>query len=406
MKNINPIYIYIFIITLPIIDLLTTFTIELPLSFGAIVRSLFLVIMFVWLLWESSHLNRMVFTLVILPFALLLASFGLHWMTKDPFLWMEELQFYMKTAYYVTIVLFVYLYREIQDIDIRSLLRVMQIAALITASSYWIAIGTGTSFMSYPYDKSGFSGWFFAANELSTIVLILLTFTFVAFFYKQTWFSFVVVIATLSLTPMIGTKTAFFGSAIIIVTIIAGSVLTLQRKKIFPSLILGLIFLISLPNTPALENTNLVQVETNQINESIENTATMNTLLSSRDMYLEETQRAYIASSLTNKLFGLGYAGSYDLHPKTIEMDFYDLFFSFGIIGTIILLYPLVIVTLRSIRNIQMTTTYLLLFSTYILCLGIAFYVGHVIFAPAVMSYIGIILLTLNLNKREEKLND
>ena len=53
----------------------------------------------------------------------------------------------------------------------------------------------------------------------------------------------------------------------------------------------------------------------------------------------------------------MGYAGNYSDQPKMIEMDFYDLFYSLGIIGFIIYIFPFlfifVIVGVFSLKNIK-----------------------------------------------------
>lgn len=406
MKNIQNYYLYIFIISLPIIDIVTTFTMQLPLSFGAVIRPLLMLLIIFWLLREGMRISIRRFSLIIFPFIFLIFSYIFQLTTKEPFFLIEELQFYMKTAYYVAIILFVYVYQKTSSLQMNGLLLSTQIAATITATSYWIAIGTGTSLMSYPYDKSGYSGWFFAANELSVIILILLAFTCVAYFYNQTLFSIIAFSLILSMTPMVGTKTAFFGAFIIVISAIIGGLFTIKPRRMLPMIVPVVFFIVLLPNTPAMYNTNLFQSEPNQVDEPIENTSTMNHMLSSRDVYFEDTKSEYIASPSVNKLVGLGYAGRYESHPKTIEMDFYDLFFSFGMIGTIILLYPLVLVTWQVIRSFQIKVPYMLLVGSYLLCLGVAFYVGHVIFAPAVISYVGILLLALKISSREVVKNE
>lgn len=49
----------------------------------------------------------------------------------------------------------------------------------------------------------------------------------------------------------------------------------------------------------------------------------------------------YKDAPLSQKLFGMGYAGNYTDKIKLIEMDFHDLFFAFGIVGFLIYLIPL-----------------------------------------------------------------
>src|SRR5699024_434843 len=74
---------------------------------------------------------------------------------------------------------------------------------------------------------------------------------------------------------------------------------------------------------------------------AVQNSTFMTKLLSSRDIYLQTTKEDFIQAEGLRKAFGLGYAGNYTSDPKIIEMDFFDMFFSYGVIGTLLLLIPL-----------------------------------------------------------------
>ena len=122
-------------------------------------------------------------------------------------------------------------------------------------------------------------------------------------------------------------------------------------------------------------------------------------ILSSRNHYFENTYSDYVHSGFLQKLFGLGYAGFYESSPKLIEMDFFDLFFSFGIIGFIVFFLPVLYMFFIVLRKLLIhwktffrLENLLLLLST---CLGfgIAFFAGHVLSAPAVSIYMAIILV-------------
>ena len=52
---------------------------------------------------------------------------------------------------------------------------------------------------------------------------------------------------------------------------------------------------------------------------------------------------------MKQKLFGMGYASNYSDQPKTIEIDYLDLFFSTGILGSILYFLPLLYFAIRSI---------------------------------------------------------
>ena len=152
------------------------------------------------------------------------------------------------------------------------------------------------------------------------------------------------------------------------------------------------------------ENTN------NKQHETINKKQVENLLLSSRELFLEKQKNDFIKAPISQKLFGMGYAGNYTDEPKMVEMDFYDLLFSFGIIGTLILLIPLLYFGIKIIifafLNIKIVFNlkYSMYATSLLLAFGIAFTAGHVLTAPAVSIYIAAILgfLTINFQKRDQ----
>ena len=83
---------------------------------------------------------------------------------------------------------------------------------------------------------------------------------------------------------------------------------------------------------PDLSNEDVIQIENDQEKDPFLQSPLLKILLSSRNVYFEQVYTDYVHSSMWHKFFGLGYAGIYEHSPKLVEMDFFDLFFSFGII--------------------------------------------------------------------------
>ncbi|MDD1369270.1 O-antigen ligase family protein, partial [Bacillus sp. MHSD17] len=109
----------------------------------------------------------------------------------------------------------------------------------------------------------------------------------------------------------------------------------------------------------------------------------------------------YKEAPLSQKLFGMGYAGNYTTNMKLVEMDFYDLFFAFGIVGFLMYVLPLLYfgikIFIRLITNFRklFSVKHTLLASTLVLSLGIGFMSGHVLTAPAVSIFFVVILAYL-----------
>jgi hypothetical protein len=97
----------------------------------------------------------------------------------------------------------------------------------------------------------------------------------------------------------------------------------------------------------------------------------------------------------------MGYAGNYTVKIKLIEMDFHDIFFAFGIIGSLIYFLPFLYFGIKLLLSIItnfkkiLTVKYMLLASTIVLSLGIAFMSGHVLTAPSVSIFFVVILAYL-----------
>jgi O-antigen ligase like membrane protein len=124
-------------------------------------------------------------------------------------------------------------------------------------------------------------------------------------------------------------------------------------------------------------------------------------ILSGRNEYLALQQNYFAQSPWMQKLFGMGYGGNYPKTPKLIEMDFHDLFFSFGIVGFFVYIAPLIYVLVhigcRLFRNIHtfIDLEFILISSGIALELGIALTAGHVLTAPAVSIYLAVLIAYL-----------
>lgn len=365
-------WIYFIIICLPILDIVTGFTADAVISLGIIIRMLAIVVAVVFFLREKQPI----------PFYIVMFSititFGLNFALKENFHFMNEAQFLFKTIYTVLILWIVVKINVNRIISSQAAV----IASAIIGVTYWIAIWTNTSNSSYTYENTGDAGWFFAANELGVIVLILLAITIYQFHETKKVSALIVYSLLLTVVPMIGTKTALYGAILLI-----GAYLLLHIKSIRLSFLVAttVLVLFLLPTGAESNPETVIEIDTQAT-----------TLLSSRDIYLADTNADFRDAHITRKLFGLGYAGDYEGAPKTIEMDFYDLFYSYGIIGTIsfVILFSYLISHIFTWNG----RYYLFLIA---LISGIAFTAGHILFAPSVMSYLAISLLLLKTYKKE-----
>lgn len=392
----NHTILFYIIILLPIIDILTAFTQDTPLSVGAFVRMLLMAGLALYLFRYFTVERPFYLLLGGLAYAAIGITFFLQLVSKEPFYMMEEIQFAFKTAYYVTMLCTILALAK-KNIEQTVLLRATTIATLIIGFSYWLALLTKTNIASYAYVKTGYAGWFFSANELSVILLLLLGITLTNLAKTKQFSVLLAVILLVSMLPMIGTKTAFFGGTLLLVLYIGYLLISRRQRTDVTFLAMTLLYIVLLPWTPIMANSTPVQGEAEEV--KVEENSNQAQLLSSRDVYLANAQQDFKEAPLSQKVFGMGYGGNYTKAAKTIEMDFYDLFFSYGIFGALCLLLPLLFV-IKTVWSLSWHFSYILPVITLGLCLGIAFVAGHVLFAPAVMSYIAILAVYAALEGR------
>ncbi|WP_213397348.1 O-antigen ligase family protein [Virgibacillus pantothenticus] len=411
-------FILVFIVIQPIMDILTTFTLSFPISVGSLLRTLFMSVLFITLFICFSHKNKKKnFTLMIMAFSGVLVSFIINLLLKSHFNWIWELNFYLKVSYFLVIIFAVLYVNERNCVSTRTLYTATTITSYIVGCTYWMAVLTNTSINSYRYDTSGYSGWFFSANELSAITLILFGVMSIQLIQKKQlahWFAYIII---LSMLPMIGTKTAFIGG-LVLISITIAYILWKLRLKIWRDwhaiafIMIIFLFACFIPYTSIGNNSppeNHVSPTQNELkaNSELEALSTYELLsqkiLSSRDIYFAEIKKDYLHAHILRKIFGLGYAGDYQNEPKLIEMDFFDLFFSLGIIGSLFAMLPLIFLVKHLIfKKPYFEIKYLLLFTIVGLSVGIAFLAGHVLFAPSAMTYLSIPLMLIGGHKNEQ----
>ena len=124
-------------------------------------------------------------------------------------------------------------------------------------------------------------------------------------------------------------------------------------------------------------------------------------IFSSRLSFLHKKATIYGNSSTYEKIFGIGYINN-NKTTKLIEMDYFDIFYSHGIVG-FILFFGLVLPVLYKILITSHKFNYerCMLIVSFILVVFLAFFTGHIITAPSVSIIACIIILYLD--KRNKK---
>lgn len=451
MKNRFAYFLLLFIALQPVLDLLTSLFIQvlhMSATVGIVVRLgvMLLALGYVFLHRKEPYMKKWVMYTFILG-ATLTAGLVNNLLIKQPISIGAEIKFIAKCIYPV-IMLFAYIlvFKMLKDkqYTYHKTLLYFLYASLFIGIVMFISIVTNTDFQSYDYSKIGSSGWFYAANELSAILAIIFPIVVLYANHKTTSFKkayyWIPVVLAIYASIVVGTKVGY-GAVILTlgVAVFFSFVEYIMKRKTegrgHVQLLNGLISVVMLgglivitPFTPIAKNIG-IHLDIYQAREEATDTPDkpqknkkpkeetddkltsdeVNSLIySDRDKFLAMHKQYFNEAPTSQKLLGMGYASNYEKTPKMVEMDFHDLFFSFGIIGSIVYLFPFVYFGIRLLIRVFMnfktiwTVKYMMLASTLALALGIAFTAGHVLTAPAVSIFFVVILAYLVVDLQAE----
>ncbi|KIL76423.1 O-antigen ligase family protein [Bacillus badius] len=445
----------IFLVLQPVIDVMTTASLmifNLNLTVGVIVRVLYMAIILLLMLklaFSSRLAKKYIFYLVGLAVVIGI-NIAVNMNLKDPYFLFKELKFYNKVIYFPILFLgFNLLYLQLKKNRVPFMEKTTTYflySSLIISAVFIVSFLTGTSLSNYSHTKIGFTGWFFAGNEIGAIMAIILPITAVYAIEKTEslktshyWIPFIL----LSISMLfLGTKVGYGGIVIVLAAACISLLiiyLTKERtKKTRANMLIALLLLaalaVSTPFTPVFNNMyahlGLLNIdlskekpskevpedseeEPEEVKEEpkITEEQFQNLVFSSREKYLADFKQDFADAPVLQKMFGMGFAGNYDMpepgkEPKMIEMDFYDLFFSLGIIGFLYLIAPMLYYAVRFIiyfvTQIKETFNipYIMYGVGFILAAGIGATAGHVFTAPAVSIYVAAIMSVLMVDSR------
>ena len=327
---------------------------------------------------------------------------------KDSSLFVE-IQNLVKTFYFPVLLLTLY--------SIKDEFRISKLTLFTTLFMYLLLIFVptlfGIGFKTYEITKAGTLGFYNSANEISGIISILTPIVFLIFKddnnpIKKTIYTLIFLVVIL----MMGTKTPLLSLGITVgVTFIYLWTKSIKRKDYKPILysFIGLVIAIGLlivviPKTNFYKNieTHLNYLKLDSVFDVFEDEELVDHFIfSSRLKFLKNKARIYSNSSTYEKLFGIGYINN-NKTTKMIEMDYFDIFYSHGIIG-FILFFSIVLPIIYKLLVDYQKRNYerFMLMTSFVLIIFLSFFTGHIITAPSV-SLISVILI-LYLGKRQKR---
>jgi hypothetical protein len=364
-----------------------------------------------------------------------LTVLGINLLEKENFNFIKEAVFIAKTIYPVQIFLVFYIIINEYNVKKETVIKYLGANAIIMSLLILIPQLMGTSKEAYRMGYEGTTGWFNAANETGAIFSFLLVIIiWLANKNKNNWLYLIGIPLVVFSSYLIGTKVALGATLALLLM----SILYLafrERKKSFKIItVLAISFVmlvVSLNSAPAVVNLERVDegikirqnnyeekeklftkeqiVQLDELERLKEKSVPIITkVLSSRDIYVLQNFEYFQDASLIRKIVGMGFAAEYGEKPKVTEMDFFDFFFAYGILGSGIVL----ILFIKKIRDwlrvekeqISEDKNMFIILIGVLMLLAIAFVAGHVFFAPSVSFYLAIgIVLLIKKKKRDSR---
>ena len=413
---------YIIFLLFPLINLLTGLMTrygDFPLTIGVIVRIALLVflVMYVFFLSKSKYKK-----LTIIYFSILAVFAITYILTKPEYFTLRalynEANLMFKFMYFPILILGMLNLCDEYGFDTKKWQKIFLIGLIFYIIFILLPVILQSSFNSYVREKYGLVGWFYAANEVGPILLMLYPATFSLLEKHKIWFLIISFISILTILA-IATKVATIGLGMVIIIYAILYILFKRKKVINKAFLLIIILIYSILYSPFGDKlyANIEEYNSKNEKQPIVETVPPNTtiqpnpqqppkpeesflsqLLSNRDIKVKEMNKEYMEANVVDKLFGIGFYDAEKQEIKIAEMDFFDIFYHYGLIGFLILCFPYLFLLYSLIKSVKsksykwnLNLSYAILI--FLLILGIGFFAGHIISAPAVSSFLTIYYL-------------
>ncbi|MGG0727642.1 O-antigen ligase family protein [Bacillus paramycoides] len=410
-------FLLFFIILQPVLDLLTSLSIILLKSnatVGIVVRFLIMAVGGIYILIQAKEKENRKFLIYLILLAVVLGiGFINNALVKNPIVLGEEVKFVAKALYiYIMLGSYILALKSLKKkVNISDKVRNSIVySTLIINAVMVISISTSTDFGSYEWMKVGSRGWFYAGNELGSILAIIFPIVVLYSIQKTKsvkhvlyWIPSLLMIYSLI---QVGTKVGMGSIGATLAAVIGIIVLQLlfdrknpNKKSLVLNAFIAVVLLAGVAGTfkmtPLAQNmgihTNYLSEQNvaqqgqkeEEIKEKIKKEEKQhkvekpeekakieaevkkelekeqkkenqeNLIFSGRQVYEERHKQFFKEAPMSQKLLGMGYAGNFKYNeqkqpdPKLIEMDFHDWFYDFGIIGFALLMIPFIYYGLR-----------------------------------------------------------
>ncbi len=402
----------IFILFQPVLDLITGICLHefsFNLTLGIIVRMLFLLFIAYTSVFIYKRKLSLIYYFIFSLYSIIYLINILIFKGNNLF---GELQGLLRVFYFPSILISLY--------DLKDEVKISNSTLFATLSLYlvfiFIPIILNTGFKSYQITKSGTLGYYNSANEISGIISILTPIIFIMFNSKShALFKTLYTLLYLIVILTVGTKTPLLSLLITIamtfIWIMIKSYKDKKYKRILASfliIVVGIVgLIIVIPKTNFYKNikVHLDFLKVKDVTDIIDNGNLIDHFIfSQRVTFLTDRKDIYNNSSLSEKLFGIGYYHD-EKKAKLVEMDYFDIYLNHGIIGFIIFMgtYLYVLINLTNKKRKLDFNLYMLNISI-LLVIFLSLFTGHIITAPSVSLIVIALILSLQTRKKKDLL--
>ena len=402
----------IFLYIQPILDIITAISINkfnINLTIGSVVRFAFLTFCIIYLIIidKKNYKKRNIIFLIM--FIIYLILFGIATIIyKDFNALTYEIKNTLNTFYFpITLITLLDITEQYKmKFKLKNIIYIYIIYIIFII----IPNLTHTGFLSYSHSKLGNVGWFISANAVGNTLSILLPFVIIYLLKIKTNIikKILIILSILYVFATMGTKVPILSLLICVIGTgiyyIIKWIKEKNKKNILIISITSFLLLITsvliIPKTTFYKN---IQIHKNYLGfnsylDVITNYELIDHFVfSQRLTFLKNTQKNYKKSHILEKIVGIGYIENYgtdEVSIKTIEIDYFEIFYRNGIIGTLLYLYILIPI-LKQIKlkekNI-INTEYKI---SIVLILLLALFSGHILVTPAVSIFVSLIIVII-----------
>ena len=373
-----------------LIDIMTNLTIDLSFSIGMILRGILLLYLVIGLLFCYRSKENYIIIGILTLFS------GLYLVYHQNF---EGISNIFK--YNFVIILLLFLYHLYKNNDKKINRNILTLSLLFYSLSIIIAWLTKTALNSYEVAKVGTVGWFNSANEISAIMSIILSYIFVNLQKRINLIEIFTIGVSLFAAFLIGTRLPIIVFLLCLLYILIKKFIKDAKNKNinYTNLIIFTLFLIvffiKFKDTPLYKNfcihLNYLHVK-NPIKVFTNFKLFDHFIFNRRLTFLFNINKVMVTSSVANKLFGLS------IIKKTVEMDLFDLFYMYGIIGftLFVLLFTYILKKIKNRKDIYYLPIIIILLTSFLS--------GHVLLSPNVVLITAIVLVNTFYKKEHKKI--